>query len=231
MAKNHTITVSLTEQPSTFTDLKSFSGFTLAEVLITLVIIGVIAAMTIPTLINKTNNQEYVSRLKKAYSAMAQATNKIITDEGNPNASIGGWATSPDAIYEMYKKYLSKAKDCGTNNDECFGQYLRMDGTVLTVTSAKALVMADGTKIAMGNGDFSDNCSKRGNGSEDVCQFIMVDVNGSKGPNRVGRDTFHLALKADGIFPAGCDYDGGCSSTTKGWGCACKVIRENAMNY
>ena len=106
-----------------------------------------------------------------------------------------------------------------------------MDGTVLTVTSAKALVMADGTKLAFGNGDFSDNCSKRGNGSEDVCQFIMVDVNGSQGPNTVGTDTFHLALKADGIFPAGCDFDGGCSSTAKGWGCACKVIRENAMNY
>ncbi len=40
-------------------------GFTLAEVLITLVIIGVIAALTLPSLINKTNNQETVSKLKK----------------------------------------------------------------------------------------------------------------------------------------------------------------------
>ena len=40
-------------------------GFTLAEVLITLVIIGVITAITVPSLINKTNNQEYVSRLKR----------------------------------------------------------------------------------------------------------------------------------------------------------------------
>ena len=199
--------------------------------LITLVIVGVIASMTIPTLINKTNNQEYSSRLKKAYSTMSQATNKIIADEGNPNASIGGLATSPDAIYEMYKKYLSKAQDCGTNNDECFGQYLRMDGTVLTVTSAKSLVLADGTKLAIGNGDFSDNCSKKAIGSENVCQFIMVDVNGSKKTNTVGKDTFHLALKENGLFPAGCEYDGGCAKTTKGWGCACKVLREGAINY
>ena len=71
-----------------------FKGFTLAEVLITLVIIGVIASMTIPTLMNNTNKQEYVSRLKKTYSTLAQATNRIIADAGNPRADIGGWATS-----------------------------------------------------------------------------------------------------------------------------------------
>ena len=52
-------------------NLNGFRGFTLAEVLITLVIIGVIASMTIPTLMNKTNKQEYVSRLKKAYSTLS----------------------------------------------------------------------------------------------------------------------------------------------------------------
>ena len=80
--------------------LKGFQGFTLAEVLITLVIIGVITSMTIPTLMNNTNKQEYVSRLKKAYSALSQATNKIIADEGNPNPSIGGWACACKVLRE-----------------------------------------------------------------------------------------------------------------------------------
>ena len=48
-------------------------GFTLAEVLITLVIIGVIAAMTVPTLMNNTNAQEFRSALKKAISVANQA--------------------------------------------------------------------------------------------------------------------------------------------------------------
>ncbi len=48
-------------------------GFTLAEVLITLVVIGVIAATTIPTLINNTNAHEYKSALKKAVSGVNQA--------------------------------------------------------------------------------------------------------------------------------------------------------------
>ena len=51
-------------------------GFTLAEVLITLVIIGVIAAMTIPTLINKMQDQEMKSQFAKAYSTVSQAIYK-----------------------------------------------------------------------------------------------------------------------------------------------------------
>ena len=97
------------------------NGFTLAEVLITLVIIGVIASMTIPTLMNKTNKQEYVAGLKKVYSSLSQATQKIISEEGLPRADIGGWATSNQAVYDMYKKYLSVTKDCGTNTG-CYPQ-------------------------------------------------------------------------------------------------------------
>ena len=67
--------------------------------------------MTIPTLINKTNNQEYVSRLKKTYSTMAQATKQIISDEGLPRADMGGWATSHEAIYNMYKSTSATQKN------------------------------------------------------------------------------------------------------------------------
>ena len=48
-------------------------GFTLAEVLITLGIIGVVAAMTMPTLINQTNGAQYKAAYKKALSALSQA--------------------------------------------------------------------------------------------------------------------------------------------------------------
>jgi len=59
---------------------------------------------------------------------------------------------------------------------------------------------------------------------------IFVDLNGDKKPNRYGRDTFLFALKENGLYPAGCDYDF-CVGKPSGWGCACKVLRENAMNY
>lgn len=64
------------------------NGFTLAEVLITLVIIGIIAAMTIPSLINKTNEQETVSALKKTYSSLSQAYQKIFAENGEITPAV-----------------------------------------------------------------------------------------------------------------------------------------------
>lgn len=64
-----------------------YLAFTLAEVLITLGIIGVVAAMTIPTLISKTQKKEAVTRLKGAYSQIAQAIRMSEADNGD----ISNW--------------------------------------------------------------------------------------------------------------------------------------------
>ena len=79
-------------------------GFTLAEILIALIVIGVIAAITVPTLIQNTQKQEYVSALKKAYSTLSQATQQIIAEEGSPKGE-DSWLTNADDLYNMYKKY------------------------------------------------------------------------------------------------------------------------------
>ncbi len=57
-------------------------AFTLAEVLITLGIVGVIAAMTLPALINQTQGKELETGLKKAYSILQAAYNQMTYDEG-----------------------------------------------------------------------------------------------------------------------------------------------------
>lgn len=213
--------------------IKQNDAFTLAEVLVTLVIIGVIAAMTIPTLMNNTNKQEYVSRLKKAYSTLSQATNKIIADNGKPRGDIGGWATTSSAAYEMYKKYLSNIKDCN-NSTGCFAsEYKRMNNQMTNSyddPTGRRFVLADGTSVLFHSGHFSNSCEYESFGSSNVCQIIAVDINGNKGPNALGTDAFAFALKEDGLFPVGCDFYG-CGSDTVGWGCTCKVIREGAINY
>ena len=216
-----------------WTNIKGFSGFTLAEVLITLVIVGVIAAMTIPTLINKTNNQEYVSRLKKTYSTLAQATKQIISDEGLPRADMGGWATSHEAIYNMYKKYLSNAKECNVG-ETCFApiDYKKYNTNtsanwdIGNKTNLGRLVLADGTFV-----DFqfnSDSCTSK------TCALLHVDVNGQKGPNMFGKDAFRFYLGEEGLFPSGCDYNkDNCLTKNNGTGtaCTCTVLREGAINY
>jgi prepilin-type N-terminal cleavage/methylation domain-containing protein len=57
-------------------------AFTLAEVLITLAIIGVVAALTIPTVVRNYQKQETITRLKKAYSALANTTNLAMAEYG-----------------------------------------------------------------------------------------------------------------------------------------------------
>src|SRR5574344_2128782 len=58
------------------------AAFTLAEVLIVLGIIGVVAAFTIPTLMNKVQNQEYVVGVKKEYSMINNGFAQLLADEG-----------------------------------------------------------------------------------------------------------------------------------------------------
>ena len=209
------------------------NGFTLAEVLITLVIIGVIAAMTIPTLINKTNNQEYISRLKKTYSTLSQATKQIISDEGLPRADMGGWATSNEAIYNMYKKYLSNAKECNIG-ETCFTpiDYKKYNSTASAsssigdITNQGRLVLADGTMMTFRL--YSSSCESK------TCAQINVDVNGQKGPNMYGKDAFRFNLQENGLVPAGCNYNkNNCLTVASatGTGCTCTALRDGAINY
>ena len=185
--------------------------------------------MTIPTLINKTNNQEFVSRLKKAYSTLSQVTNKIIAENGSPK----NWLLDKDSFYQIYKQYLSNAKECGAAT-RCLPQtYKKLDGTGGSNWDGRSsqhrrLVLADGMQIMFIYR--SKDCDRDLDGSNSVCGQISVDINGSKGPNQVGRDYFEFAVKEWGLYPMGCDFDV-CDKSGSGYGCACKVIRENAMNY
>ena len=98
------------------------SGFTLAEVLITLGIIGVVAAMTMPTLINSTNGAQYKTAYKKALSVMSQAVamNIALNDYDlsdtltgtNPAAGANGTVLDGESntIYSIFRNRLNVTK-------------------------------------------------------------------------------------------------------------------------
>ncbi len=72
-------------------------GFTLAEVLITLGIIGVVAAMTMPTLMNQTNGAQYKAAYKKALSAISQGvTLNVALDGGSFADTVTGTVGKTD---------------------------------------------------------------------------------------------------------------------------------------
>ena len=218
--------------------LRGFNAFTLAEVLITLVIIGVIGALTVPALIQNTQKQEFVSALKKTYSTLSNASQQIIAEEGTPRCDEGGWACSIDDVYNMYKKHLNNIKDCGKDAG-CMkqisapGGYKYLNGGIdwdwETSKDFRRLILADGTQImffgidtSCAGGDWTVN-------NHNVCTNIAVDVNGEKAPNTFGRDMFGLSLRETGIYPMGCET--AYCVNSRGHGCACKVLTEGAMNY
>lgn len=110
--------------------MKNKFGFTLAEVLITLGIIGVVAALTIPSLVVKHRKQVVVTKLKKASSALMQAYNMSNLEYGDSREIFP--ALDGDAAFEMLNKYyVPYMKFIKTEKGEkgAFG-YLA-DGTVL----------------------------------------------------------------------------------------------------
>lgn len=85
------------------------SGFTLAEVLITLGIIGIIAAMTIPNLVKKWEERAIISKYKKMYSTLANAYYMAVADNGNPEH----WALSDRAsLLKIFEPYLNVTERC-----------------------------------------------------------------------------------------------------------------------
>lgn len=101
-------------------------AFTLAEVLITLGIIGVVCALTIPSLIQKHRERAQIVKLKKVYSILNTAFNTAIAEHGDINT----WTTEEiirnqqaeqdNAINNIMKQYFNYIKYCEKGNSkEC----------------------------------------------------------------------------------------------------------------
>lgn len=149
--------------------MKIKNAFTLAEVLITLVIIGVIAAMTIPTLMNNTNAQEYRTGIKKAMSMLNQAITMQYALDGT---QVSDYATSATELRdELFVKRLSVIK---TQDATAFGASGEN-------TASDIFYTADGMKFGIATRNVAAGaCDTDGN---EPCFDIVIDVNGDKNPN------------------------------------------------
>ena len=183
------------------------SGFTLAEVLVTLVIIGIVASMTLPALITKSRNSGLEAGLKKNYSVILQALNSYQAEHGERITSNIKGATLKAEIMP----YFNVARDCGQGNNEkdCVpflrnnpkssNLYKTFSGkplTELNMFDDGQFVLLDGSLIMLENAAPIYNNSR---------VFITVDVNGfNKRPNRWGFDLFTFQLDKEGkLLPMG----------------------------
>ena len=172
-------------------------GFTLAEVLITLGIIGVVAAMTIPTLISNTNSAKFKSQYKKTLSTMNQAalmaTAQYDLDFASLTASCGttGGTEKPDVTASMcalingtlsgatYYSAASSIKIPGST-----AAYAINGSPKVAAATFKAYQLADGSMVA-----FNDVTSCTLEVGGDITSLPtrcrgFIDVNGATLPNK-----------------------------------------------
>lgn len=161
------------------------SSFTLAEVLITLGIIGVVAAMTIPVLMNNIQDRQFKEAYKKAYSTASQAwLNAYTNGTIIPCANWGDWygGTCNADNFNAFKKEFKVSKDCASNTSECWNMSGEKSWSgVYPTTDAFAFI--DSSGIAW---------SKL---RPDPGPEVLLDINGNNKPNKYGKDRFILELE------------------------------------
>ena len=159
-------------------------GFTLAEVLITLGIIGVVAAMTIPTLISNTNGAQFKTAYKKALSTLNQAVlMNVAMDDTDFSGMVAADADAGTKIADFLGARLQTASDITDQYDDETAPALttyKVDGSDVTVPQTTAIdtvyAFADGT--AFGFSAAAASCTKAA-----PC-YGYIDVNGTAGPNQ-----------------------------------------------
>ena len=96
-----------------FNFMEKFKAFTLAEVLVTLGIIGVVSPMTVPTLMQNYQRQSYVTQLHKVYNEFGQAAERYKADNNLVSIREGRIIGNADELNAFLKRYFKVVKDCG----------------------------------------------------------------------------------------------------------------------
>ena len=190
-------------------------GFTLAEVLITLGVIGVIAAMTLPTLIQNYQKHVWVNQLKKSVSTIEKGFKMAMAEDGVESLentelmlSLNGENAGHvmDDFSNKLKRYFKiinyreceyqaiyQLKSLDGSLDDHYGD---CDDGMITYYLAGGIIF-----------DIDTNGNSRGNFNNKNIANISVDVNAEKGPNQYGRDVFNFSLTDKGsLQPNGGQY-------------------------
>lgn len=203
-------------------------AFTLAEVLITLGIIGVVAAMTMPALIANYKEKEVITKAKKDYSLLMQAFSLAQADSGTLNdystLFLAG-STSDDVAKEL-SKYITGGYLCLSKSNEklckdlkyriLYSSYKNKYGSVnppaiilpdngvlfVSLSSYKCVPTATSGVLVDSNGDIiynSDGSASMWYDTRNNCGSIVIDVNGAKNPNKFGYDAFGIEVFPDRV--------------------------------
>ena len=187
-------------------------AFTLAEVLITLGIIGVVAAITLPSLIQHNIEKQRVVQLKKAYSELSQAYNLAVEEFGAPTEWGMGGMYEEKSHYIMannMRKFLKLSVDCVDMTEAQTEKNCGFKGAfggaqgIYNERNYKYVVLNDGTLVQFRI--ISGACNWPFGAINNVCGGIDIDINGATPPNRNGEDIFYIFMTRNKLVPAGID--------------------------
>ena len=230
-------------------------AFTLAEVLITLGIIGVVAAMTIPTLVSNYQKKVEETKYKKAKSVIVNNFKLLFAQEnltGYKNSSLEKCGQGTVCAAKEFRKVFRIDSDAWTYNSTSTGSNINLEEEMRNINYTAEdpnqkvmtgwMTMTDICNIfrttdgmTYGYTPFEDSASFIRPEGEDSF-YVQVDTNGPAGPNIVGRDFFKFKLDRNtNIFDVTSSIvSGECSRTTPG-GCAsqdaCYALGDGATRY
>ena len=233
--------------PRRFTSRNNRKGYTLAEVIIAVAIIGTLATLTISTYMtgSPSQNNQYVAGLKKAYAQLSYATDQIKAN--NSGTMVGAIsADSYSLLRDKYCTYLKCTKICDNPvTDGCWpSNFKTLQGAATSLVGTyRGAILNDGTFILFSwSHKDCDDSHYTISGNNLACGLITIDINGLKSPNIQGRDIFYFYSYQTGIVPdgdigtaevigSGWSCDPTYVSFYSGYGCAAKILQEGKMLY
>ena len=215
--------------------------------------------MTVPTLMQNHQRKVYVTQLHKVYNELQQAFLQKMTDKNAINLIEAGLTTRA-SMKTFLHDYFKVVQDCEKGVTEpCFvNNYKNINGGLFSGvnsngwTGGACVIISSGAAICLDRPNFGTTTSEdgititRGN--------VFIDINGTKGPNIVGRDAFYMSIFSDGILDTGnasydCRTNGVCrggsidkarllgnacedTSTLNDYACFGKILNDNwEMTY
>ena len=189
------------------------SGFTLAEVLITLGIIGVVAAMTIPNLMTSISKRQVETHIKANFSIIKQTLRFAEADGLSYDMAItDGSDESMKLWFETYMAPHLKVEQICYNQQGCWHKagivksltggtprYENNNGIGGNIITFK---IANGSMFNIDGNTASDMASFGLDTTSDGMTFYF-DANGEKKPNRIGKDIYIMVWSDQGLVPAG----------------------------
>ena len=202
------------------------NGFTLAEVLITLGIVGVVASITLPTLNNNVQKQTYEAGAKKAYNILSNAVSMYMVDQGTDDLTETPLYNNQEGLRAFVNKYFRVSMDCGnryynSNGASCYAkEFYSMDRSAKSDVSKgqcmQVVALAAGMSMCFDSGPIEDAAAGEDTNGDGVVDendkvhsafsedegtplIVEVDVNGPNGPNVTGRDIFSMVVSRNGL--------------------------------